>query len=178
MGGVLVGDRGLPVAIDLHENKSLGIVGLLDNVKASDARFEHAVARVFDGRFFEAIHKLRLHMNVDMDDVHGLFQDAPFGRIRREISGGDSPRRYLPRGIPSGAGLDACVAACLFPLALFILLNGLDDVVLDLALAWDWIARRRSRAADDTPEAPPSPEKRIAIFVPLWREHEVIQGMV
>jgi len=117
-------------------------------------------------------------MNVDMDDVHGLFQDAPFGRIRREISGGDSPRRYLPRGIPSGAGLDACVAACLFPLALFILLNGLDDVVLDLALAWDWIARRRSRAADDTPEAPPSPEKRIAIFVPLWREHEVIQGMV
>jgi len=82
------------------------------------------------------------------------------------------------------AQCDAWVARCLFPLALVILISGLDDLTLDLVCLWAWL-RHRFRAATVRKSVPvaalphPAPaEKRIAVFVPLWHEHAVISGMV
>jgi adsorption protein B len=73
--------------------------------------------------------------------------------------------------------LDEIIVACLPWLALWILLSGLDDLVLDLVCGADWLRRRVSGTP---PLAPPAerPEKRTAIFVPLWREHRVIESML
>ena len=71
--------------------------------------------------------------------------------------------------------LDRWVAALLVPLAVWILLSGLDDLFINLAfLCW---GRRRF----DWPAASEldrSPERRIAILVPLWREDGVIERML
>ena len=69
--------------------------------------------------------------------------------------------------------LDGWVAACLFPAALLILLSGVDDLALSAICLWGWIQRGRVKR-----RAAARAEKRIAIFVPLWHEHEVIAGMV
>jgi len=78
--------------------------------------------------------------------------------------------------------LDRSVGLCLVPLALWILLNGLDDLVLDLACFWSWLAVRFSKGAQfrrpTEAELDAVPQKRIAIFVPLWNEHRVIQEML
>lgn len=78
--------------------------------------------------------------------------------------------------------LDSWVAASLVPLALLILVSSLDDLVLDLAFLWQWVQRRFARAPGvpvPTPgELDRIPEQRIAVFVPLWREHRVIAGML
>jgi bacteriophage N4 adsorption protein B len=80
------------------------------------------------------------------------------------------------------AWVDAAVAGLLFPLALVILLSGLDDLALDGVCLYAWITRRLSRplAVEQAVEQKESPrgEKGIAIFVPLWHEHAVIAGMV
>ncbi|HKW97680.1 MAG TPA: glycosyl transferase family protein [Bryobacteraceae bacterium] len=77
---------------------------------------------------------------------------------------------------------DHWVAACLVPLAFWVFLNGLDDLVLDLACACSWLAVRLSRRAQfrrpSEAELDAAPQKRIAVFVPLWKEHRVIQKMV
>jgi len=69
--------------------------------------------------------------------------------------------------------------------AIWILLSGLDDLFLDLAFLYRWfalaLARRRAiRSACPPTEADllRAPRKRIAIFVPLWREHNVVRKMV
>ena len=75
--------------------------------------------------------------------------------------------------------LDVSIAAILLPLAIAILISGLDDLALDGVWLWSWV-RRRFQAADarSTPEKTSGPEKLIAIYVPLWCEHSVIGGMV
>jgi bacteriophage N4 adsorption protein B len=77
---------------------------------------------------------------------------------------------------------DQWVAVCLFPLACWVLFNGLDDLVLDLACAWSWLAARLSQRPrfrrPSEAELDSVPRKRIAVFVPLWKEHRVIQKMV
>jgi bacteriophage N4 adsorption protein B len=77
---------------------------------------------------------------------------------------------------------DVWVAECLVPLALWVLLNGLDDLVLDIACACSWLAAKFSRRAQfrrpSEVELDSAPQKRIAVFVPLWKEHRVIQKMV
>ena len=77
---------------------------------------------------------------------------------------------------------DRWVAVCLVPLALWVLLNGLDDLVLDVACACSWLAAKFSRRAQfrrpTEIELDSLPQKRIAVFVPLWKEHRVIQKMV
>ena len=74
---------------------------------------------------------------------------------------------------------DVWVAECLVPLALWVLLNGLDDLVLDIACACSWLAAKFSRRAQfrrpSEVELDSVPQKRIAVFVPLWKEHRVIQ---
>jgi adsorption protein B len=74
------------------------------------------------------------------------------------------------------ASFDATIAALLFPVAVWIVLSGLDDLFLFSA----WVVSRLRR-----PEAPPNaeqllalPEKRVAVFVPLWLEAEVIGDML
>src|SRR4051794_38428388 len=67
------------------------------------------------------------------------------------------------------------VATCVVPLACWMLISGLDDLFIALV----YLATRRKRfpwpANADLEQAS---ERRIAIFVPLWREHRVIGRML
>jgi len=74
--------------------------------------------------------------------------------------------------------LDQWVAGFLLPLALWILLSGLDDLFIT-AVFLVRLLRRRTRF--DWPSAADldaAAHRRIAIFVPLWREHAVIGAML
>jgi bacteriophage N4 adsorption protein B len=75
------------------------------------------------------------------------------------------------------ARVDAVVASGLVPLALFIVLNGVDDLVIDAAIVWAWWKGRHENGLISVLPATP-PEKRIAIMVPLWKEAGVIGGMI
>ena len=82
--------------------------------------------------------------------------------------------------------MDSYVAAVLLPLALAILISGLDDLFLDVLCLAAWIkglAHRHGSALKSServsaPNTLALPEKRFAIFVPLWQEYQVIAGMV
>lgn len=63
--------------------------------------------------------------------------------------------------------------SCLAGLAAWVLISGLDDLLLDLVRAWLWA---RPPACPAGHGARPSPW--IAVFVPLWQEHQVIAGMI
>ncbi len=71
--------------------------------------------------------------------------------------------------------LDGPLAVCLLPVAAWILLSGLDDLVVLLAFLHRW-----SRSAGPAEELGPPPEavRRIAIFVPCWKEAGVIAEMI
>ena len=76
---------------------------------------------------------------------------------------------------------DAEVARWLFPLALIVLISGLDDLALDAVYLWAWVWRRlpaSPASLSDLKIGEKANEKTIAIFVPLWHEHAVIAGMV
>jgi len=85
--------------------------------------------------------------------------------------------RLLPLGL---AQCDAVVAGCLFPLALIVLISGLDDLALDAICLWAFLRSqiRRRLHAPVPMSRQTSSQKTIAIFVPLWNEHAVIAGMV
>ena len=72
-------------------------------------------------------------------------------------------------------GVDQWVAEALAPLGVWILLSGLDDLVLVAAC----LSRRRRDPGPPT-EAQISAvrEKRLAVFLPLWLESDVIGYMV
>ena len=78
--------------------------------------------------------------------------------------------------------LDAWIAAWLVPLAAFVLVSGLDDLLLDAAFVYRWLDfRLRGKPSFPWPtkaEVYAAPRRRIAIFVPLWREHHVIGSMI
>ncbi len=78
--------------------------------------------------------------------------------------------------------IDHSVLAILAPLAVAILISGLDDLVVDLAWAWNWLKSTLRPAASLFPPGPRqlenAPRQRIAIFVPLWHEHQVIARML
>jgi adsorption protein B len=66
--------------------------------------------------------------------------------------------------------------------ASWVLLSSLDDFFLDLAYLYRWFVTRclgrpciRIPTDDELNQAP---RKRIAIFVPLWREYQVIRNMI
>jgi adsorption protein B len=74
----------------------------------------------------------------------------------------------------AGSVLGAFALRLIVPLTAVILVSGIDDLWIDVAWLWFWAAGRfRELAA-----APNTPERRIAIFVPLWREHAVILDML
>ena len=78
--------------------------------------------------------------------------------------------------------LDAWIAAWLLPLALFVLLSGLDDLLIDAAFVYRWLFFHlfgRPWFAWPAPaEVDAAPRRRIAIFVPLWHEQRVIGKML
>ena len=75
-------------------------------------------------------------------------------------------------------GIDNFALWLVTPLAVIFLLSGLDDLAVDFAWLYAWVAERLTvsrRAARRIPDAPPRP---IAILVPLWQEHAVIARML
>jgi adsorption protein B len=70
--------------------------------------------------------------------------------------------------------IDHWVASLLVPLALWVLINGLDDFFIDWAALIGYF-RQRIPTEADLDAAPP---RRMAIFVAAWREHRVIRRMV
>ena len=70
----------------------------------------------------------------------------------------------------------------LAPLALAILISGLDDLVIDAAWLWTWIDSKLRPAPKLWPPGPrqleSAPKLSIAIMVPLWHEHAVIARML
>ena len=72
--------------------------------------------------------------------------------------------------------------AILAPLAVALLISGLDDLVVDMVWAWAWLKSALRPAASLFPPGPRqlenAPIQRIAIFVPLWHEHQVIGRML
>jgi adsorption protein B len=71
--------------------------------------------------------------------------------------------------------IDYCIAACLVPLAIWILLSGLDDLFIGLVYLFSARTRFRWPSAAELDGAP---RRRIAILVPLWREDGVIAQML
>ena len=61
-------------------------------------------------------------------------------------------------------------------LACILLLSGLDDLAPVAICAFHWLFRRGRKHVSTEQTA--LPERRIAIFVPCWKESEVIGGMV
>src|SRR5437868_4961488 len=65
--------------------------------------------------------------------------------------------------------------------AIWVLISGLDDLFLDLAFLGRWLmltlAGPRARAPTAA-ELRHGPQRRIAVFAPLWREHNVIRHMI
>jgi len=83
--------------------------------------------------------------------------------------------RFLP-------AVDHFVLTILIPLAVLLLVSGLDDLVVDVAWAGDWLKRKLWPAANIYPpgerQLDTAPRQRIAILVPLWREDDVIERML
>ena len=78
--------------------------------------------------------------------------------------------------------LDAWIAAWLVPLAVYVLVSGLDDLFLDAIFVHRWLKLHlfgKPWFPWPTPaEVDAAPRLRIAIFVPLWHEHAVIGSML
>ena len=70
--------------------------------------------------------------------------------------------------------IDHWVASLLVPLAFWVLINGLDDLFIDVAGLIAYF-RRQVPTEEDLDSVP---QRRMAIFVALWREHSVIQRMI
>jgi bacteriophage N4 adsorption protein B len=79
-------------------------------------------------------------------------------------------------------GIDRLVLAILAPLAVALLISGLDDLGVDITWAWVWLKSALRPAASLFPpgarQLENAPIQRIAIFVPLWHEHQVIGRML
>ena len=77
---------------------------------------------------------------------------------------------------------DHWVAGVLAPLAFWVLLNGIDDLVIDIAGLFSYIRRMFSTdPADRIPteeELDAAPPLLMAVFVAVWKEHKVIQRMI
>ena len=71
--------------------------------------------------------------------------------------------------------LDHWVAACLVPLAVWILVSGLDDLFIDLVF---FLTGRKQFRWPAESELDQAPQRRMAILVPLWHEYRVIGRML
>src|SRR4249920_1431015 len=71
--------------------------------------------------------------------------------------------------------LEHQVAWCLIPVALWVLLSGLDDLFIAVA---HFTSRKKQFPWPAETDLENASERRIAIFVPLWHEHRVIGQML
>lgn len=71
--------------------------------------------------------------------------------------------------------LDHWVAALLVPLAFWVLINGLDDLVIDFAAMVAYLLEPPAPTETDLDDAT---ARNMAIFVACWKEHRVIRKMV
>jgi adsorption protein B len=71
--------------------------------------------------------------------------------------------------------LDHWVAMCLVPLACWILLSGLDDIWISAVYL---VSRGKRFPWPTEADLEHTDERRVAVFVPLWREHRVIGRML
>ena len=78
--------------------------------------------------------------------------------------------------------LDYWVSRVLVPLAFWVLLNGFDDLIVDVASLYTLLRRKLSRNPvhrdPSEVELDSVPPRLMAIFVALWKEHRVIQKMI
>jgi len=78
--------------------------------------------------------------------------------------------------------IDHAVLWMLVPLAVAILISGLDDLVVDAAWLFSWLRGIVKPSAKLFPPGPrqlnAAPQRTIAILVPLWHEHDVIASML
>jgi len=75
-------------------------------------------------------------------------------------------------------GIDDFVLWLVTPLAVIFLLSGLDDLAVDFAWLYAWVAERLTVSRRDARRIPDAPPRPIAILVPLWQEHAVIARML
>jgi adsorption protein B len=77
---------------------------------------------------------------------------------------------------------DHWVAKLLAPLAFWVLINGIDEVLIDIAGLFSCVRRRFStdphHRAPSEEELDAVPPRLMAIFVSTWKEHKVIQRMI
>jgi adsorption protein B len=78
--------------------------------------------------------------------------------------------------------LDHWVASLLVPLAAWVLINGVDDLFIDVAAVFGYL---RERFSGNPNHAIPSDEqldavtpRLMAVFVAAWKEHKVIRKMI
>jgi len=80
------------------------------------------------------------------------------------------------------SAIDRAMIAALAPLAIAILISGLDDLIIDVAWAAQWIEKKLRPKAHLFPpgirQLDSAPRNLIAILVPLWNEHQVIASML
>ena len=74
--------------------------------------------------------------------------------------------------------IDAFVLRVVAPLATIFLVSGLDDLAVDFAWLYAWLADRLSSSRRKARRLPDVPARAIAILVPLWHEHDVIARML
>ncbi len=74
--------------------------------------------------------------------------------------------------------MDHWIALLLTPLAVWVVLSGLDDCIIDAAAAYAWFRHLFREPAPTARELLAAPPRRMAIFVALWKEHRVIQSML
>ena len=113
------------------------------------------------------------------DDPAG--SNAPPGRSKSTPHSTTAPKKpekyFLVRLLPNrGTGTLAAqwIFALLVPLAVWILISGLDDVFVGLCL----FLRPKTIQLPTPAQRDAAPERRIAILIALWREHAVTGKML
>src|SRR2546429_1671697 len=96
MRSLFVCRRRVRVAIDFDEHETVWVVRVLDDIKAGNARFLDAVARVLECGLPERLDALRFHMNLDMDDQHDLFSTQPTRNASQDLASSNLPQVGAP----------------------------------------------------------------------------------
>jgi adsorption protein B len=75
------------------------------------------------------------------------------------------------------AWIENGIILSLLPLAVWILVSGLDDLFLDFVAVWGWLSRHRIAPPLDE-ELTHKRRRRIAMMIPAWNEYRVIGQML
>ena len=78
--------------------------------------------------------------------------------------------------------IDHWVGSLLIPLAIWVLINGLDDLIIDVAALYGYLrqhfATHLNQATPSEEQLDAAPPLLMAVFVALWKEHKVIRKMI